>query len=583
MGTLRKRSTIAKNIQRHSLIIAMANQAVNYQFLLLTHIVCADQQIHSEEAKALRELAKVVEIDEYTQEEMEKILSQDSSHLCVEVLTDLVAHNNREDTMRQILALASIDGYLAPPERELVNQICQYWNWKPEKIDKLVEQAESFKPKPFLKRNGNDESTELSFAARMLKNEKNSPLAKAIIDFATRLAPETIGQTIKKLEREILLAGPEYDLAISQCAKIAGEDYQFTLLALDNAESALKELDDNLKQTIQKIKVSSSDERKAKTASDVSTQLEESRQSLAVEIIKSLESVKQSLNAKHRALNYFSIAFMGRTKAGKSTLHAIITGEGWDGIGVGKQRTTRLNRVYEWRNIRVIDTPGIGAPGGKSDEEIAKSIIDESDVVCYVVTNDSIQETEFQFLKLLKEKAKPLVIVLNVKYNLRDNRRLEHFMNNPEKLFAMEGNSGLNGHIERINRYAKDHYANNYFPIIPVMLLAAQMSREKENQEIDKTLFEASKMQYFLDTIRESLIKHGAIRRSQTLLGSTVGDIDNPNKWVKQQTQIYELLTSTLNSKLQIIKDKTQKSKEDNSKYLKFQVNTIFVSLNNSI
>jgi Fe2+ transport system protein B len=205
---------------------------------------------------------------------------------------------------------------------------------------------------------------------------------------------------------------------------------------------------------------------------------------------------------------------MGKTKAGKSTLHAIITGEGWNAIGVGKQRTTRLNRVYEWKNIRIIDTPGIGAPGGQSDEEIARSVIDESDVICYVVTNDSIQETEFQFMKLLKEKAKPLIILLNVKYNLRDPRRLEHFLKKPDKLFAMDGNSGFKGHIDRIRRYAQQHYANDYFAIVPVMLLAAQMSCEPEHQEIKNKLFKASRIQDFLDSIRESLIKHGAIRRN---------------------------------------------------------------------
>lgn len=34
-----------------------------------------------------------------------------------------------------------------------------------------------------------------------------------------------------------------------------------------------------------------------------------------------------------------------------------------------------------------------GAPGGKSDTETAQSIIDEADLICYIVTNDSIQET----------------------------------------------------------------------------------------------------------------------------------------------------------------------------------------------
>lgn len=45
----------------------------------------------------------------------------------------------------------------------------------------------------------------------------------------------------------------------------------------------------------------------------------------------------------------------------------------------------------------------------------------------------------------------------------------------------MNSRSGLGGHIERIRRYAKQHYANDYFEIIPVMLLAAQMSREVEH------------------------------------------------------------------------------------------------------
>jgi hypothetical protein len=260
-----------------------------------------------------------------------------------------------------------------------------------------------------------------------------------------------------------------------------------------------------------------------------------------------------------------------------------MTGEGWDAIGVGKQRTTRLNRVYEWKNIRIIDTPGIGAPGGKSDEEIAKSIIDESDVICYVVTNDSIQETEFQFMKLLKDKAKPLIILLNVKNNLRDDRRLEHFLKQPNKLFAMDGNSSLKGHFDRIYRYANEHYNNDYFAIIPVMLLSAQMSKEPEQQELKDKLFQASKIQDFLDSIQESLIKYGAIRRSQTLLGSTVGSIENSYQWVTQQSTTYQQLIKTLKNKHQEIKAKIKQAEDDNFRWLKSQINAVFMRASNSV
>ena len=64
---------------------------------------------------------------------------------------------------------------------------------------------------------------------------------------------------------------------------------------------------------------------------------------------------------------------MGRTKAGKSTLHYIMCNEGREFIGKGSQRTTRFNRVFSWNKLKIIDTPGIGAgeEQGKKDEEIA--------------------------------------------------------------------------------------------------------------------------------------------------------------------------------------------------------------------
>lgn len=147
----------------------------------------------------------------------------------------------------------------------------------------------------------------------------------------------------------------------------------------------------------------------------------------------------------------------------------------------------------------------------------------------------------------------------------------------------MEGNSGLHGHIERIHRYAQQHYANDYFNIVPVMLLAAQLSRELEHQECKHKLFKASRMQDFLDSIRESLIKHGSIRRSQTLLGSTVGAIDHPDKWVTQQTQVYQKLTATLKNKREIIQKQIQVAAKDSQEFLLQQIETVFQDAVNAI
>ncbi|MEG5036888.1 hypothetical protein [Microcoleus sp. AT3-D2] len=109
-----------------------------------------------------------------------------------------------------------------------------------------------------------------------------------------------------------------------------------------------------------------------------------------------------------------------------------------------------------------------------------------------------------------------------------------------------------------------------------MMLLAAQLSREPKHEEKKKELFKASRMQDFLDSIRVSLVNHGAIRRSQTLLGSTVGAIDNPYKWVHQQALVYEKLTEMLKNKREGIQKDIRKAAKDAKDSLLQQIERIF-------
>ena len=528
------RYQIASNY-KISLAESKVTERLNYEFLLLVHLVCADKQIHSEEIKYLNELGDRANISQQTKNEMYKILAQDNHHLTLDSITNHLSVNEQSEIMQQILAIAHLDGDFSFEEEELINKIGKIWNWSKEEIDWYKEYADKF------------------------ANSRRT-----------------------KVKQETLLAEQEYSKAVKNCSKIAKEDYQYAEEAFKKAESTLKTLILSLGEVILKIENKNS---KAKTATEVAKQLKESKEQLDTRILKELEQVKESHQAKERALSYFTIAFMGRTKAGKSTLHSIITQDGWESIGVGKQRTTRFNRIYEWQNIRIIDTPGIGAAdaGGRDDEEIAKSIVDEADVICYVVTNDSIQETEFKFLKLLKEKAKPLIVLLNLKYNLRDSRRLQHFLKNPDKLFAKEGKSGIDGHIDRIRRYANQHYANDYFDIVPVMLLAAQLSSEPEHQNDRDKLYKASRIQDFLDSIRESLIQHGTIRRSQTFLGSTVSAVQHPDRWITEQKQAYQKFGTTLKSKQENIRWDIKKAQKDSCEYLEQEIRATFQNVLNAI
>ncbi|WP_250795928.1 GTPase domain-containing protein [Micromonospora phytophila] len=85
------------------------------------------------------------------------------------------------------------------------------------------------------------------------------------------------------------------------------------------------------------------------------------------------------------------VVCIGRTKAGKSTLRFVLTGEGADGIGKGGQRTTSIPITYRWRDIDVVDTPGVGAYQGAVDDASALTAAKDADLVVWVAGSDSQQ------------------------------------------------------------------------------------------------------------------------------------------------------------------------------------------------
>lgn len=239
-------------------------------------------------------------------------------------------------------------------------------------------------------------------------------------------------------------------------------------------------------------------------------------------IDNSLTSNREVLDKKRRNIRYFTIAFMGRTKAGKSTLHKVITQQENDDIGVGKLRTTRYNRSWYWNKLRIVDTPGIGAPGGEADTEIAKSIIDEADVVCYVVTSDSIQETEFDFFSTIKERNKPLYIILNVKSNLNQAIRLKRFIANPDDWRLGDGPQSIKGHIERIHDKLDGKYNMDAVRIIPIHLLAAQIALSGEqDSKTSKILFDASNISEFTNSVKKEVQLSGSLKKSLSVIDGT--------------------------------------------------------------
>lgn len=549
----------------------------DYGLLLIAHLVCADRQIHIREAKALQSLSQEIGASEVTQKALEAILSKLPEAPSISGLADSILPDDQIKILRQLLAFAYTDDCLAPVEELFINRVAQIWNISENELNRLLLDAKQRRRSQTSSEIGQED---LFIRAKILKCAK-SLLSHDLMKRLTDIASKSVGQKVHKLQQQILLAGPEYGKAIKRCAQVARKDYKTADSGLKCARRWLEFLREDLQVEHERLSSQMVEGGKGKTLCEVVSRLEATKDELDKRAVVDLENIRAVVQSKHLSLNHFTVAFMGKTKAGKSTLHATITGEGWDAIGVGMQRTTRYNRVYEWKNIRIIDTPGIGAPDGESDEAVAKSIVDESDVICYVVTDDSIQETEFEFMKVLKDRTKPLIVLLNVKKNLTDPLRLEHFLNNPDRVFP-QGKNGLDGHINRIKRYAKAHYANSYVDVVPVMLLAAQLSRKTDDKEQADRLMKASRLPDFLDSLRIAIVDYGPIRRSQTLLGSTVYLIEQPLVWASEQASFYHQQSKTIENQRERLKRESAEALMDVQTDLENKIKAIFSDIGQS-
>lgn len=126
------------------------------------------------------------------------------------------------------------------------------------------------------------------------------------------------------------------------------------------------------------------------------------------------------------------VACVGRTRAGKSTLRFVLTGQAEDGIGRGGQRTTRDNIEYAWRGVVLVDTPGVGALEGEDDVFVAAGAAADADLVLWVVGSDGLQLATIQPVLAMLDRGVPLLVVVNHK-ETHDVADLEHLTD--EQLF----------------------------------------------------------------------------------------------------------------------------------------------------
>jgi hypothetical protein len=549
---------------------------LDYSYLLAVHTLCIDGQLHQNELRFLQSLAQNIGVDSATEAAAELILTQADQHLGLKVVIKRIVPDQRPRALSLAALAAQFDGALDRTEQKLLEQIQLQWKVSDDLFAQMQDLARKEAQRLIADLNTNNRG-EVSTAAKVLSGLE-AVLGKTLVDrVVSTLGTESMKERIQNYRIEALLSGPMYDKAIEECRDVGLRDIEVADTCIHATAQALKEIGEELDSKITEIQAGIGD-KPAQAAREALRSMKDDRAEIERVINQELQEFQALQIKKRRAMNFYTIAFMGRSKAGKSTLHAVVTGGGWDQIGVGRQNTTRLNRVYEWHNIRIIDTPGIATPGGEELEKVAESIIDEADLICFVVTNNNQQTSEFEFLKQLRNKGKPLLVLLNVKEDLSNPVRLKRFLDKPDQAFS-DDKDRLGGHIDRIRRDAAEYYGTSNFPIIPVQLLAAQIAQQQPEHEHAETLMKASRLQHFLDSVRLSLLDEGLLRRSQNLLGSTVTDIERPCRDVKTRSKFYLDFARQLRDRAQESTQRLKKAQEDHARQLEQDLRGVFAAL----
>ena len=460
-------------------------------------MVIVDKEINQMEVDVLDNYLPLSKEDELYHQRMQIFSDDEERTKLKDILDKLVMANysvaQKTEIVTLLARIAYGDDYMASSELELFMKVGKLLKLD---IEQIIEETHSESNKRIT-------SSQLSSLKRFVGKMENTIY-------------QSFANSDKKSVVDMMLGGLGYSASIAQITEDAEKDLARVTRIIDDLNGMLNEEYNHL------ATIKPSSKKVSKEVLKIEQIIQGIRGSFNEIIDNSLTSNREVLDKKRRNIRYFTIAFMGRTKAGKSTLHKVITQQENDDIVVGKLRTTRYNRSWYWNKLRIVDTPGIGAPGGEADTEIAKSIIDESDVVCYVVTSDSIQETEFDFFSTIKERNKPLYIILNVKSNLNQAIRLKRFIANPNDWRLGDGPQSIKGHIERIHDKLDGKYNMDAVRIIPIHLLAAQIALSGEqDSKTSKILFEASNISEFTNSVKKEVQLSGSLKKSLSVIDGT--------------------------------------------------------------
>ena len=356
----------------------------------------------------------------------------------------------------------------------------------------------------------------------------------------------------------------EYVNAISHCRKIAKTDYKMVKPIVDsmvNEGNIFSNLSVELKKNVD-------------FHPEVIEALENFSKAIETQILNEMESFQHEFAKKETTVEDFTIALIGKTKAGKSTLRAVLTGCGKENIGNGAQRTTRINDIYEWNHLRIIDTPGIDAGSDRDDEDqkIAENVIGESDIICYVASTDGLPKNTCEFAVNLAKRNKPVIVLLNCKMNICGGARLRRFIENPTEWLQADNENNIEGYFYPIKRLAEENGVSKLISCKAVFLYGELMSQDERYSEYSKILSNNSGVNEFLVSLKDAVVNKGTFLRSKTIIDDTVTEC---LKWTERIRNLMSPIDIMFNSLSEERKNVETKIKKAQNKLLSSAIKVI--------
>ncbi|WP_411869217.1 GTPase [Vulcanococcus limneticus] len=455
---------------------------------------------------------------------------------------------DREALLNLLADLTAIDDHQDPRELAILSRLASALQLQHQPIEqRLAEAHQRVQP---LRRQLNRPLPPLRKRVRALRRADRLLGQERMDSWAERLGQQL---RMRRWRRETFFNHKAYGHSLQEMHRLTLELMPLTQEVLQQATASLTDLQQGFQHITTGLVAG---ELPKESQEQLASLLASVRERLDRLVQDDLDELRNDLLAKQRSLNRFCMAAVGRTKAGKSTVIATLTGRDQSAKGDGGQGFTRYNRAYTYCGIRLIDTPGIGAAGGQGesseqaeqrDSQVARSIFPETDLVCFVMDSDSTTPCARELIQQLHHRGKAFIILLNVKAGTQGG--VDLCRQRLDAKFAREGEQSISGNIAAIRRDLSSVLGvqpAEAVPIIPIHAISAFKATYTVHDPEEKDAWrELSRMDVFLEQLDQLITDQAPMLRRRTLR-------DNPHRELERIATALGELSQTLQSQASV-------------------------------